>query len=252
MSTRQTLWRTLAVVFVALLVSGCAPQRAAGEPAAVQTVEISDDFAPTVVSLQDTSPGQLALSLYLQLGGYEAEDRDIAELNVSFTSQGGLVQFTAGESVSCNGMTLPGYGTNFNLKVPSEVFSGKLVTCVYTSGKTSATFSFTAPLAPVILSPKENARVPHSKRTPVTYRISQDREFYVIAIGPTTGGMTKAWTPTATRQPNPVLLDTSAFQPGAGSIAMNQLFPLSDLRGPDFQSVQGNGGAEYEIQVTWA
>ncbi len=94
MSTRQTLWRALAVVFVALLVSGCAPQHPAGSPSAVQTVVITDDFAPTVVTLQDTSPGQLALSLYLQLGGYEAADRDVAELNVSFTSQGGLVQFT--------------------------------------------------------------------------------------------------------------------------------------------------------------
>ncbi len=161
-------------------------------------------------------------------------------------------QFTAGESVSCNGMALSGSGTNFYLQVPAEVLSGKLITCIYTSGKNSAPFSFTAPLAPAILSPKEHARVPHSKRTPITYRISQDREFYVIAIGPPTGGMTKAWTPTTTEQPNPVLLDTSAFQPGDGSIALNQLFPLSDLRGPDFQSVQGNGGAEYEIQVTWA
>ncbi len=86
-----------------------------------------------------------------------------------------------------------------------------------------------------------------SKHTLVSYRVSQEWAFYIIAIGPTI----KAWTPTAAAQPNPMMLDTSTFPPGPGSIALNQFFTLSDLRGPEFQAVKGQGGATYAIQVTW-
>ena len=196
----------------------------------------------------DTSlTGQLALSLKLKIGGYDASTRDMTELNVTLTHQGRRVRLRAGEQISCNGIALAGYESNFHLKVPSEVYSGKLVTCTYTSGKTSATFTFTAPLAPIILSPQENAQVARSTHTPVRYRISPDWAFYVIALDPPK----KAWTPEAAAQPNPVLLDTSAFPAGPGSIAIHQLFTLPDLHGPDFQSVQGQGGAHYRMEVTW-
>jgi hypothetical protein len=195
----------------------------------------------------------MALSVSLNMGGYDAATRDMLELDVAFTIQSNPVQFSHGESVTCNGVALPGYGTNFDLKVPSEVFSGKLVTCTYAAGKTSATFSFTCPLAPAIFAPQEHAKVPHSKQTAISYRISQDQPFYLIAIGPgpTTGTITKAWTPTGTSQPNPAILNTSAFQPGVGDIALTQFITLSDLRSPDFRLVQSVGNAEYEIEVTW-
>ncbi len=256
MFTRQSLWRVVAVFVIALLLSGCAPQHATGSarptPTASSTAAGFPADATPWDSSSDVLPGQLDLFLSLNIGGQEANIRDMMELNVHFEIEGSIVQFpTDRERVSCNGVALHNYRAVFDLKVPSEVFSGKHVTCTYTSGAASGTFSFTCPLAPVILSPQDNERVPHSKHTAVSYRISQDQEFYIIAIGPTTGGMTKAWTPTAASQPNPVILDTSAFQPGAGSIALNQLFPLSDLRGPGFHSVQGNGGAQYGIEVTW-
>jgi hypothetical protein len=189
----------------------------------------------------------LALSLFLMIGGYDAPTRDMTQLTVTFTHQGRLVRFVAGEQISCNGIALPGYGSTFNLQVRSEVFSGKLVTCTYTSGATSAPFTFTAPLDPTILSPQENVQVPRGLRTAVSYRLSPGGPFYVIALGPNS----KAWTPTATSQPNPVILDTSAFQPGPGAIAINQNVLLPDLRGPQFQSVHGQGSAIYQIQLTW-
>lgn len=86
-----------------------------------------------------------------------------------------------------------------------------------------------------------------SKRALVSYRVSQAWAFYIIVLGPTI----KAWTPTAEVQPNPVMLDTSAFPPGPGSLGLNQFFTLSDLRGPDFRSVEGRGEALYAIQVSW-
>ena len=131
--------------------------------------------------------------------------------------------------------------------MPAALFSGKLVTCTYTSGTRAATFTFTAPLAPAIIAPRDDAQVARSPQTPVTYRLSPDWAFYVIALGPSR----KAWTPTALSQPNPVLLNTSALSPGPGSVALNQFFTLSDLRGSEFQAVEGRGEATYAIQVTW-
>jgi hypothetical protein len=257
MAIQQVLWRTLAVLGMALFVTGCAPSSTTsthftitdgGLPPCPTESMSSDGPSYCPLILKDTSPSELALSLTLIIGGYDASTRDITELNVTFTHQGRLVRFMAGEQIACNGIALPGYGSNFNLKVPSVVFSGKLVTCIYTSGTTSATFSFTAPLAPTILSPQENAQITRSSRTRVSYRLSPDWAYYVIALGPPK----KAWTPEAPAQPNPVLLDTSAFSPGAGSIAIHQFFTVRDLSGPDFQSVQEQeGDAIYAIQVTW-
>jgi hypothetical protein len=261
-SNRQALWRALAALVLTILMSGCA----SNHPASTSThsVTIIDNIPPCPtpatlspdstagpgscpIILTDTSPGQLDLSLNLMIGGYEADTRDTVELNITFTHQGHTVQFVAGEHISCNGFPIQGYGANFNGKASTAVFAGQPVTCIYTSGDTSATFSFTAPLAPAILSPQEHARVTRSAHTPVRYRISQDQPFYVIALGPNT----KAWTTTAANQPNPATLDTSAFQPGDGAIALNQLFTLTDLSAPDFQSAQGQGSAEYEMPVSW-
>ncbi len=258
MSNRRMLWRA-GVLCSVLLVTGCSagatrsatratPATTATIPTVTPGRTATDSYVgPPPIILQDTAPGQLALSVNLGFGGYDAATRDTAELDVVFASRGRTVQFVAGERLACNGLALPSYGTNFDLKVPSELFSGKLVTCTYTSGTRAATFSFTAPLAPAILSPQDGAQVARSLQTPVTYRRSPAWAFYVIALG----FSTKAWTPTALSQPNPVLLNTSALAPGTGSITLNQFFTLSDVRGPAFQAAEGRGGAIYAIQVTW-
>jgi hypothetical protein len=190
----------------------------------------------------------LALALYLTVSGYDAATRDTTEVDVVFASQGRTVRFVAGERLACNGLGLPSYGTNFDLKVPAQLFSGKLITCTYTSGTRVATFTFTAPLAPAILSPHDDAPVARSPQTPVAYRLAPDWAYSVIALGPST----KAWTPTARAQPNPVLVNTSALSPGPGSIALTQFFTLSDLRGSEFLAVEGRGEATYAIPVTWS
>jgi hypothetical protein len=256
MPTHQMFWRALAVLFIVLLVSGCAPQHTAGSVMPTSTASSTASDIPADAtpwdSSSDTLPGQLDLFLSLNIGGYDAATRNMMELNMHFEIEGSIVQFPTGrERISCNGVALTNYRAAFDLKVSSEVFSGKRVTCTYTSGAASANFSFTCPLAPAILSPQEHAQVSHSRRTPVNYRASQDQTFYIIAIGPTTGGMTKAWTPTGTSQLNPAILDTSAFQPGSGSITLVQYLAHSDLRGPDFHSVQWHGDAQYGIEVTW-
>jgi hypothetical protein len=255
MSTWKVFWRALAALAALCLVSGCAPGAATSTGAANNPASSSptpytivDNAGPPAIVLKDTSPGQLDLSLSLTIGGYDAATRDVTELDIVFMHQRRAVQFVAGEHITCNGLTVPGLGANFNLKVPSETFSGKLVTCTYSSGKTSATFSFTSPLAPAILSPQDGARVARGTQTPVRYRVSPDGSYYVIALGPSQ----KAWTPTSAALPDPALLNTSAFSAGPGSIVLNQYFTLTDLRGPAFHSVQQSSGtAVYAIAVTW-
>jgi len=66
--------------------------------------------------------------------------------------------------------------------------------------------------------------------------------FYVIALGPNTKGT----------RPTQTFLDTSAFSPGPGFIALSQSFDLPDLRGTGFQSLEAHGQATQQISVTWA
>ncbi len=209
---------------------------------------IIDIAGPPALILKDTSPGQLAVSLNLSVGGYDASTRDVTELAISFFSQGRRVQLVADERVTCNGIALPRGGGTFDVKVSTDTFAGKLVTCAYMSGRSSATITFTAPVAPAILSPKANVELARSSRTAVTFRIGgHSTMFYVIALGPSS----KAWSYPAGSSPTRALLDTSAFAPGPGFVALNQFFDLPDLRGPGFQSLDAHGQATQQNSVTW-
>ena len=207
------------------------------------------DYAgPPALILKDTSPSHLALSLNLSVGGYDASTRNLTELAISFSSQGRWVQFVADERVTCNGIALPRGGGTFDLKVSTDTFAGKLVTCTYMSGRSSATITFTAPAAPAILSPRDNVALARSVRTAVTFRIGgHSTMFYVIALGRNS----KAWSYPAGSSPTGALLDTSAFAPGPGFVALNQSFDLPDLRGTGFQSVDAHGQATQQNSVTW-
>jgi len=133
--------------------------------------------------------------------------------------------------------------------VSTDTFAGKLVTCTYKSGQSLATITFTAPVASAILSPQENVALARSTRTAVTFRIGgHSTMFYVIALGPSS----KAWSYPAGSSATGALLDTSAFAPGPGFVALNQFFDLPDLRGTGFQSLDAHGQATQQNSVTWA
>jgi hypothetical protein len=211
-------------------------------------VSIIDTAGPPPLVLKDGSPGQLALSLHLSVGGYDATTRNMTEIAISFSSQGRWVQLVAGESVTCNGIALPRGGGTFDVKVPTDTLAGKRVACTYTSGRSSATMAFTMPVAPAILSPQDNVELARSTRTAVAFRIGgHSTMFWVIALGPNS----KAWSYPSGVRPTHALLDTSAFLPGRGSIALNQFFDLPDLHGSGFQSVEAQGHASQQISLTW-
>jgi hypothetical protein len=207
------------------------------------------DYAgPPVLILKDTSPSHLAVSLNLSVGGYDAFIRNVTELAIGFSSQGRRVQLVADESVTCNGIALPRGGGTFDVKVPSDTFAGKLVTCTYMSGRSSATITFSAPVAPAILSPQENVALARSTRTAVTFRIGgHSTMFYVVALGPSS----KAWTNPMGTRPTQALINTSTFLPGPGFVTLTQFFDLPDLRGTGFQSLDAHGQATQQNSVTW-
>jgi hypothetical protein len=212
------------------------------------SISIIDHAGPPPLILSDTSPNHLAASVYLSVGGYDAPSRNVTELAISFSSQGRLVQLVADESVTCNGIALPRGGGTFDVKVSTDTFAGKRVTCTYRSGRSLGTIAFTAPVAPAILSPHENVEIARSTRTAVTFRIGgHSTMFYVIALGRNS----KAWSEPVGTTPTQALLDTSAFLPGPGFVAMNQFFDLPDLHGTGFQSVDAQGQATEQISVTW-
>jgi hypothetical protein len=174
-----------------------------------------------------------------------------------FLHQGHWVQFVRGERLSCNGTTLPGPGTAFDLKVPAETIGAKPIACTYTSGARSATLVFTAPPTPTILSPADGSRIGRSHATPVRFQVGgQNTMFYITALGPGT----KSWvfpfgdppTRAAGNPPTQATLDTSALSAGPGSITLVQSFTLADLRGPGFQHVDGNGDGVQTLSITWA
>jgi len=212
------------------------------------SVTIIDTVGPPPVVLEDTSPSHLALSLYLTVGGYDSSTRNMTEMAISFSSRGRRVQFVADERVTCNGVALQRGGGTFDVKVSSDTFSGKLVTCTYASGRSATTATFTMPVAPTIVSPQDNVELARSTKTAVTFRIGgHSTMFYVIALGPTS----KVWSYPAGTRPTQALLDTSAFSPGPGFVALSQSFDLPDLHGTGFQSVDAQGSATQQNRVTW-
>lgn len=197
--------------------------------------------------LSDTSAGHLGVVLYLSVGGYDASTRDLTEMAISFSSRGRSVQFVADETMTCNGIALQRGGGTFDVKVATGAFASKLVTCRCTSGPSSATMAFTLPIAPAILSPKDNMSLARSTRTAVVFRVgAHSSMFWVIALGPST----KAWSYPATGATQ-VLLDTSAFSAGPGYIALHQFFDLPDLHGSGFQSLEAHGQAIQQNSVAW-
>jgi hypothetical protein len=207
--------------------------------------------------LADTSPDQLAAQIHLTIGGYDAASQNLAELSIVFLHQGRWVQFVRGERLVCNGITLPGPGTAFDLKIPAEAITGKQVSCIYTSGARSATLVFTAPPRPIILSPADGSAIPRSHATLVRFKVGgQSTMFYITALGQGT----KSWvfpfgdppTPGTGNASTTALLDTNALAAGSGSITLVQSFTLVDVRGSGFQHVEGNGDGVQVISVGWA
>lgn len=255
------------MVLFAVLIAACTPVHLGSalatpsispstKPSAAGSITVIDQAGPPPLVLADTSPGQLAAQIHLAIGGYDPASQNLAELSIVFLHQGRWVQFVRGERLTCNGITLPGPGTAFDLKAQTETIAGKQVSCTYTSGARSATLIFTVPPRPIILSPPDGSEIRRSHATLVRFNAGgQNTMFYITALGQGT----KSWVfpfgdPPTRGTGNPstnATIDTSALAAGSGSITLVQSFTLVGVRGVGFQHVEGNGDAVQVISVTW-
>jgi hypothetical protein len=218
---------------------------------------IIDQAGPPPVVLDDTSPGQLAAQVHLTIGGYDPANQNVAELSIVFLHGGRWVRFVRGERLTCNGISLPGPGTAFDLKLPADTIAGKQVACTYTSGAKSATLLFTAPPVPAIVSPADRSLIDRGRATLVRFKVGgQNTMFYITALGTGTKNWIFPWGDPPIRAtgnpPTEATIDTHALAAGSGSITLVQAFNLVDLRGSEFQRVEGNGEGVEMISVTWA
>jgi hypothetical protein len=81
----------------------------------------------------------------------------------------------------------------------------------------------------------------------VTYRLTTVTLLGIVALGP----RNKAVADKAGMGITHALLDTSAFSPGVGEIALTATFTLPDVQGQAFHAVSGRGDAITTVAVTW-
>lgn len=201
--------------------------------------------------LHDPAPHELEVLLAITMGGY-GDDRDKTMIGLSFSSHGKGVQLVGNTQLLCNGKALPvpqQYASFQLAAAPTTTLEGKTMRCTYRVGKTSTTFSFTLPHAPVIHSPKAGAQVPRSTHTVVTYDYDEHagKLLGIVALGPGA----KTWTDHLDPSMR-VTLDTSAFPTGGGSLSLSQALTLNVTQiGAPFQSLTAEGMAEAQVTVTW-
>jgi hypothetical protein len=232
-------WRSVAATGMALIVLGCGGRQTG----------LDSQVGPSPVVLKDTSPGQLAVSVALNLGGYDTSTRDKTVLDVNFQQSGRPVEFTGGESVTCTGVALKRFIGSFEVTLPTASIAGRAMTCVYTSGQQSAPLTFRVPKELVILMPREHEPIPHGPRTIVTYSGDPDNTLWVVALSPNAKAIAPPDAITATS----ATLDTSALQAGEGSIALTDptSLPLTEIQGPQFHSVGGSARRMTMVAVVW-
>lgn len=205
------------------------------------------DYVPQPVVLPDTTPAQLDAFLAVTMGGYDAATRDMTQLHVGFAAGGRPVQFIADERVVCNGVTLQRFVGSFDAMVPTTTVAGKLLSCTYTSGHSSATFTLTVPAAPAILAPRNHAQVPREAQTVVQYRLPAGTVSGVVALAPAG----KATADQGAAGNSQTLLDTRLLSPGSGSVALAMDLTLPNMPNPGFKSLRVRGEAMTMVAVTW-
>lgn len=210
---------------------------------------LSSQAEPSPVVLADTSASQLAVSVAVNMGGYDDSTRDKTSIDVFLQHNGRPVQFIEGEHVDCGGVPLTRFTGSFEAGYSTAAIAGRVMTCAYTSGQQSATFTFGVPQPLGVLSPREHERVPHGPNTVIKYGGGADNTLWVVAISPSAKAFAKPDAITATS----ATLDTSPLLTGDGSITLTDPnnVPLAELQGSQFQSIAGSSRRVTSIAVLW-
>ena len=201
---------------------------------------------PSPVVLTDTSPKELAVTVAINMGGYEAATRDKTLIDIFFQHGGRPVRFVAGEGVTCGAVRLK---WSFKAEFVTSAVAGKPIICLYTSAHASAPITFQIPHALAILTPRDHEQVQTGAKTVVTYGGVTDSNTWVVALGSNSKAVARPENVTSAG----ATLDTTALGSGEGSIALTDPnnFPLAAIQAPKFQSVQGSARRMTMVAVTW-
>ncbi len=209
------------------------------------------DRAVTPVVLRDPAPDQLDVLVSITMGGYTADSRDLATIAVGFTSSGVPVQFEGAPSLTCNGAAIvlaQAVGGIPATPAPTALLVGKAFNCTYRVEQSTTTFTFTVPQAPAILTPLDQAQVPRSTATRISYHIDGGSLTGLVALGP----RSKAFVRPDAQDPMPAILDTSGLAAGPGSITLTEaLAPQVALTGAPVKSLRVGGTALAVTAVVW-
>ena len=235
----MTLWsRPISAIGTALIVIGCGT---------APTGLNSSQAGPSPIVLKDTSPGQLAVLVGVNMGGYDPRDKTV--IFVTFQHDGRPVQFVAGETVACNSVGSKRFTSSFEGEFATASIAGKTLTCVYKSGQQSAVLNVPIPPALVIVAPLDHEQVRHGPGTTIRYSGVLNNDMWVVALSLNAKAVAQPKDITATS----AVLDTSALGTGEGTIALSDPsnFPLTGVQGAQFQSISGTARRMTMVAVVW-
>ena len=239
----------LLVMALCLLLASCGT----GDSAGTSSAQSSRALLP--ISLRNPSPRQLEAAISVAIGGYDRTSRDMTSIRLAFGFHERTVQFAGNEHLMCNGTAIPLHDQIASFQIaeaPTRTLEGRTFTCTYSASGASATLTFTVPQAPAILSPQDQARVPRGTHTLITYEVQGGKGLGIVALGPGVGPGGKAIAQLDTPRNLQATVNTSAFPPGAGTIALTQqLAPQVTQTGMPFASLFTGGTAVAMIAVTW-
>jgi len=198
------------------------------------------------VTIPDTSPSKLDVSISVGIGGNTAAQNDDTEVYIRLNSKAAqLVRFDKGETLTCNGTRKLLESIGFDETYSTAKIAGTLFNCTYTSGQTTAIIQFTIPEAPHILAPLPNSTVARSTQTPVQFHVGAGTVTGIVALG----NQSKAGA--QVQQSDMVTLDTSHFAAGPGSIVLTQSLNNAPVSATGFASVRMYGNAIATVNVIW-
>jgi hypothetical protein len=256
-------WASASILLLALLIAGCgaaASPDIAGPARGLTSVpsgssSIADRLGPMVV-LHNPAPGTLAVSMAVTFDQSAGDTQQMLVIGLGFESGGESVQFAGNERVTCNGVDLPlkYRAADFQvLSQPAAQVIGTTVRCDYSAGGAVASIAVQIPTPPTITFPQPGARVARSAHTLVTYHYDPATSTLmgIVALAPSSRPP-KALSKMNTPGPLQATVDTSAFAPGPGSLALTaSLTPRMSASGVPFASVSAFGMATSQVDVTW-
>jgi hypothetical protein len=153
--------------------------------------------------------------------------------------------FHKGETLACNGAAPTHLITGFDQSYPTAAIGGKIFTCIYTSGKRSATLQFRVPTAPAIVTPAGGTTIPRSTVTLIHFESEGNIEG-IVALGVQNKAIAQI------TAPGVAIVDTSHFAPGPGHISLTQYPPVGDTAASAFASFQATCSAMTSVDIIWS